>query len=419
MLKAISLPALLLAGCSFDGSNAVGGDGQLSDVSDATVVDASLVDAGPNDAGPNDARPNDARPPCPGDAFGFELLNMNRCDPTDPIGPLVLSMSSGNGTPPHFLDSDSGLLTFPDESTTTLTHSMITQSDGSELFILNVTAFEIRSGSRLALYGSRPVAILSNTDIKIAGRLFAFGRGRYEGVGGNLDASCVTGGGTDGAEQTANGAQGGSGGGGGGFASAGGFGHEVFGSGGGNASGGAVASNLSLVPLRGGCSGGQGALGETSGRGGGAGGALQLVAVGEIAVAGRISASGGGGRGASDSAPGGGGGGGGSGGGILFQADSMMVAGSGRITVNGGAGAEASRSDNDVDSNDGENGHIADNEPALGGTNAANGGDGGDGATPTLGAEDGGPGQAQSGTAPGGGGGGGGVGVIRSVLVNP
>ncbi len=419
MRKAMSFTLLLVTSCTFDGSNSVGGDAQ-SDAPNAMVVDASLLDAALFDAVPIDAAFDAVPPmPCPGDAFGFTLLNMDRCDPTDPIGPLVLSMRSSNSIPPHWLDSDSGVLTYPNGSSTTLDHSVITQPDGSELFILNVNTFEIQSNSRLRLEGSRPVAILSTTDIKIAGRLLAFGRGSDEGVGANLDAPCVTSRGTDGVEQTANGAQGGSGGGGGGFASVGGFGNEVIGSGGGNALGGAVASSLNLVPLRGGCSGGNGGLGVESGLAGGAGGAIQLVAANAITVGGKVSASGGGGRRALASDPGGGGGGGGSGGGILFQADSMVVADSARITVNGGAGAEATRS-NDVNtsSRNGENGHVADNNPAVGGTGLANGGDGGDGATPESPAGNGGPGQQAADTAPGGGGGGGGVGVIRRVLVN-
>lgn len=92
-----------------------------------------------------------------------------------------------------------------------------------------------------------------------------------------------------------------------------------------NASQGGAASaadgNATLVPLRGGCEGGDGAdgwIGGSNGTGSGGGGAVQISARGTLTVAGTITAGGGGGEpgdGDEDS-------GGGSGGAILLESSS-------------------------------------------------------------------------------------------------
>ena len=112
--------------------------------------------------------------------------------------------------------------------------------------------------------------------LRIQGDVFGDGIFGGNGPGGDDDESCLTAGrGRNGNTQTRTGATaGGSGGGGGGFAAAGGTGAEV--SGADNAAvtwAGRPGGNATLVPLRGGCAGGDGGLpGDFPVSEGGAGG---------------------------------------------------------------------------------------------------------------------------------------------------
>lgn len=193
------------------------------------------------------------------------------------------------------------------------------------------------------------------------------------------------------------------GGGGGGFGAPGGAGSSNAGS------GGPAASSLST--FRGGCNGGNGFHNGSFVAGGRAGGALELIVTGTLAVrnGGAVTASGGGG--AAGGADKRGGGGGGSGGMVVLEANVLRVLDGGAVTANGGGGGEGGK--NGETSAPGPFGsfttaqRVANPGTSLGG---GNGGRGGAGAgTEAMGEDGGTPG---SGGNPGGGGGGGGVGVI-------
>jgi len=201
------------------------------------------------------------------------------------------------------------------------------------------------------------------------------------------------------------------GGGGGGFGAAGSGGGISFRGGVGQGTSG----NQTLVPLRGGCSGG---LGGPTTAGGPGGGAVQLSATGTVVVDGVVSAAGGGGAGAPVTVRGGGGGG--SGGGILLEALQVTVGPTGVLAANGGGGGEGSDSAAGIAGQPGMAGTVN----APGGTGGATcGGAGGRGGSRTNGTTSGsGPpngnpcfGSFNNG---GGGGGGGGVGRIRVNSVN-
>jgi hypothetical protein len=346
---------------------------------------------------------------CVGDLFSVAPLNLDRCDPPEPEGPLSLTRP---GT--YELDTDTGILSHPFEADRTLVHNVVFQAGSSELFVTTVTNFELGTLSDLELSGSRPLVLLSTSAISVAGDLRATASGALSGAGGDLDVNCFFyGRGADGntQEDDESGDEAGSGGGGGGFDGVGGRGAKVDGSEDDDTLGGAPSGSTNLVPLRGGCAGGAG--GFNGGLGGGAGGAIQLVAAGDFTLSGRISASGGGGRGVQGA--GGGGGGGGSGGGVLLQANTLTQ--SGIITVNGGGGGEGSRSS--VFTDNGNNGAASLNTPASGGQGLSSGGNGGMGGVPGEAATNGQQGSSSSINAAGGGGGGGAPGRIRIEVANP
>lgn len=419
MFKCLSLAVLLAAGCTFDSSNQLSGDGGGGGVPDgqpgidASVIDAAVIDAAIVDAAPVDAAPDanvDGAPdatPCVGDIMGFDLLNMDRCDPSDPITDLILNIS-GN----YIFDGDNNTLTDPDNNVIPLVIDVVPQVDGDDLLIVTVTDLVVVGGARLRLLGARPIVIISTGDMSIAGRVQATRLGLLPGAGANIDTNCGTGAGTDGALQTdSNTNDAGSGGGGAGFGTAGGFGARIVNSNGDNSPGGAEAVLQTLEPLRGGCPGGTG--GNTGGGAGGfGGGALHLAAAGTLTITGAISASGSGGSGVEGVRSGGGGAG--SGGAVLIQAGTLVN--NGIITTNGGAGGEGSAGATNTDS--GDNGSITSDNAANGGSGFSNGGNGGDGATVNDGAGDGTEGNQSNSFARGSGGGGGGLGVVRIETVN-
>jgi hypothetical protein len=168
------------------------------------------------------------------------------------------------------------------------------------------------------------------------------------------------------------------------------------------------AAGIRVVPtsLAGGCKGGDGgALGGGSPSAGGpGGGAVYLIAQGQLAINGKVNASGAGGKaGVAKS----GGSGGGSGGMIaLFGGTGLTVTGS--VFANGGGGGGGGDLGNPgVDGAE----SLAPMQRALGGQPQNNGAVGGDGAIAT---QNGGAGQS-AGNSRGGGGGGGAVGVVKNV----
>ncbi|MFZ5444681.1 MAG: hypothetical protein ACOZQL_32100 [Myxococcota bacterium] len=259
----------------------------------------------------------------------------------------------------------------------------VTQSGGIATLVLAYDDFEVAGGSTLSLIGSRPVIIVSMSDVRVLGAI-------QVAAGAQACSSGGAGGNGSGAAYR-------SGGGGGGFGSAGGAGGSVtLGASGG--AGGAV--NLG-TQLRGGCPGGLG--GGSNDRPAAGGGALQLVALDSIILAGVITAPGQGGSGGGFAN---GGNGGGSGGELLLEAQQVIASG-GALTCNGGGGGESNTM------NAGQSGQAT-ALPARGGSDQVTGGAGGDGAAGTTAAETG----EGSSLVAGGGGGGGGVGRIRVNVTN-
>jgi len=249
-----------------------------------------------------------------------------------------------------------------------------------DVVVLSVGTLTVASGAKLSVFGDRAVAFTSAGDVRIAGTLEV-----RAGSATTADACLGINSGATGADNDVPGA------GGGGFGQAGGNGGTVLGIGAGKAGGGATGSG-SLIPLRGGCSGGTDSLGG----GGGGGGAGQLASATTILVTGTISANGTGGTVSA---------GGGSGGGLLLEAPTVEV--SGGVFANGGGGGCGGFSSGASGSNS-----LA---PALGADcggspGTASGGNGGAGSTA---ATNGGASTNRTGSIDRAGGGGGAVGRIR------
>lgn len=262
------------------------------------------------------------------------------------------------------------------------------------LFLVN--NFTVMLGAALEVRGSRPAifAVLGNVDIE--GQIVV-------GNAAGTSPSCGNGGvGFDGPA----GQPGKGGGGGAGFGTPGGMGGPS-----GSAGGGAVGilnGTATLIPLRGGCTGGRGGGGTVfAGNSGGVGGgALQISAVGSLSINSLVTAFGRGG-GAPNSSQSFGGGGGGSGGALLFEAQAVTLGPTAWVVANGGGGGEGGSLST---LNVGADGRQ-DSQPAPGGgMGTPGGGNGGWGGAATASPQAGFP---ASTFERGGGGGGGAVGRIR------
>ncbi len=418
-------------GCSFDQGGIAGAgarDGGTSGRPDA----ASRFDP---DARPavTDARtladaitspPPDAR--CPGDVLTVGFSNIARCDIPAPNPPQTLA-----GPSRWVFDTDTGILG-NGSSTRVVDSAVIAQITGGPN--VRILAFEqLTIWNNLWVRGSLPLVLVSYGDVTLGAHFLVAATSDESGPGGGLAAVCGDGTaaedevGRPGVIQGSNGdGNGGSGGGGGGYGTSGGSGGLVGGASAAAPAGGSVGGNATIVPLRGGCSGGGGA--NQGGPGGGGGGALQLIVEGTISIEAALSARGGGGSAPrpSDNQPSAaGGGGGGAGGALLIEAGAIVVTDSGRVTANGGGGGEGTRSGGaDFGGADGGDGFSQNRTAAPGGSSdTSSGGDGGDGAWVSGSAGPGGEGNSFDGLAAGGGGGGGGVGRIRfnssSISVDP
>lgn len=276
--------------------------------------------------------------------------------------------------------------------------------------LLYMDSLTIGAAGHLRARGPRPLIVAVKNDALIDGAIDVdgfIGTTLSRGAGAN-HADCAAGfgkhGGLAGSPLTAGGGGGGS------FGSVGGRGH--FGEGGGSSLGGdagATFGNSTLVPLLGGCNGGNGgAASETNqGLGGRGGGALQLTVGGILRIEGDVSANGGGGQGGrSDLRTGGGGGG--SGGAILLEAQRLVSTLYGNVTANGGGGGEGSGYSAGVayHGDRGNNGAVS-LDGAAGGASAACGGNGGQGAARNDAVAGNGAGPHCGTNMPGGGGGGG------------
>ncbi len=231
---------------------------------------------------------------------------------------------------------------------TNLPYGVRTQSTsgGPSVVVFWLKSLTVSSGFSLSLIGNKPVVFIVDGAVSIAGQLGASSTTNSVAGAGAPGVSCAAG---AGAFLSTN--AGSSGGGGGGFQTAGAQGGlGDYGQGTRGGAGAVVATSTSLVPLRGGCSGGSGGIGHqkdassptsAAGAGGYGGGAIQISASGTITITGAINAGGGGGGFAaipanSNAWSGGGGGGGGSGGAVLLEGAS--VTGNANVFANGGGG---------------------------------------------------------------------------------
>jgi len=206
------------------------------------------------------------------------------------------------------------------------------QPDGAELVVIITNSFAIANGARLRVLGERPVLFVVNGTATIAGELNTSPEpASYPGIpGAGGDIGCGT---SYGGNALSSGNNSG-GGGGGGFATVGGIGG--FGSSSSVLGGvaGTVRSNSTLVPLVGGCSGGDGAFGSVGGL---AAGAVQISATTSITLAATGAILADGGVGATGASGQGGGTGGGSGGAILLQAPTVTYMAA-QLSARGGNG---------------------------------------------------------------------------------
>lgn len=387
-------------GCSFDK-----GGVNLNDAGQV-VIDASRFDADPNQP---DARPLPDAPfgtpdatPGPDAAcnWGYTPVHVDPCN--GPLGDPALTLAMP-GT--YTYDTDTGVLTAPDLSTSTPTNTVSGQTR-----IWWLQRLSIDAGVTLRTVGARPLMIVSHDLISMQGTIDASSKwtGSEVELGSGANPSDCPASPPDPGQTCAQ--HGGSGGGGGAFGSNGGAGGE-----GGDGHdcttdgipGGAGGTALGMTPsaIRGGCAGRDGAPNNNpssvEGEGGPGGGAIYLVARNSIAVIGTIHAGGAGGGPGEDTRAGGGAGG--SGGLIGLEATDIIVGASGVLAANGGGGGGGC---NGNPATRGEDGKASD-EVAAGGAKEGSGGDGGNGGH--LSVVDGQPGD---GAERGGGGGGGSVGFI-------
>jgi hypothetical protein len=267
----------------------------------------------------------------------FGCFNANRCADLAPSNNLAARLDLATNAQPltltgtAIIDTSAGTVTNGGGAGIAVTSTTLPGTP-VEIFAISVKSL---SAANITVRGTRALAILSDGDVTITGTVSLSADGPTAGPGSITTgtSACLGGNGTDGGNDI-------SGDGGGGFGSAGGTGGAAGVTPGGRA--GAVDGSATLVPLRGGCRGGQ-----IRNMAGGGGGAIQISARGRITVgAGAfIAANGGGGSGGLATGvfcllgtPCWVGAGGGSGGGILLEAAALTVAPTGGLVANGGSG---------------------------------------------------------------------------------
>jgi hypothetical protein len=353
---------LLVGACNFR-TNPQGVIGDGPPKHDAPIIDSSI-----------DSPPDAFDPKCFGSGAFYLCLQ---------------SVPSGNMTLPSSIDT-----------------SQCTSSNGTEAMLGTTRVCVYAAGSMTidttgvggGSNAGEPLVVVATGDIMLNTSLDASSSNNPDlGPGANFSGCSTTNGGTTNA-------------GGGGGGAGGSFGTKGA-NGGTGASAGGTAEGAASMPvdlLRGGCPGGTGAPGGQSVAGGPGGGAVYLVARGNIIINGLVTASGGGGIGGLASK--GGGGGGGSGGMIVLHAGHVQLNSGALLFANGGGGGGGAGNGTDGKSGDDATQFGA---AAAGGT--SNGGGscaGGNGAFGTTAAT------AVNG-GNGGGGGGGGAGVIRVLAGGP
>ncbi len=253
------------------------------------------------------------------------------------------------------------------------------------------------NGGGLTVFGVRPLVLFATGTISISAGLNASALGSFNGPGGpSTSCKSFPGG------NPQNNNNGGGGGAGASFMSKGGDGGDGNN---GSANGGnaPAADGADPTILRGGCrgqDGGDGNNGDPGGVGGGAGGAVYLVAS-TITISGSIDVSGGGGGGGSADA----GGGGGAGAGGMIVLDATTLNANGTLMANGGGGGGGA--DSNTNGGPGADPSVGTpTTPALGGNAVGAGGPGGNGFAGAINATNGTLGIANKGGGAGGGGGG-------------
>jgi hypothetical protein len=220
------------------------------------------------------------------------------------------------------------------------------------VYVLRAKSLNVAVGATVKLIGAYPVVIAVLNNATIAGTIDASAVTNVPGAGGSTSLSCdsvVSGNKATGQDGTYS-APNTRGGGGGGFGTAGGLGGGVSGSAN-NSTWGRARGATDLIPLRGGCSGGKGALSSVCIADpipvGAGGGAFQLSVAGKLTITGTGSLLANGGVGnngvtctiMSNPATSTAGSGGGSGGGILLEASAFSMGALEAVThVNGAAG---------------------------------------------------------------------------------
>jgi hypothetical protein len=301
------------------------------------------------------------------------------------------------------------------------------QLNADDVVVLAMPNLEVADAGSIYLTGGRPVAFAIFGSATVGGRIVAApkpGDGdTVRGAGGSYPglltkAHCnvggMTGRGIDGL--SASNTSGGGGGGAFGLVAAAGGNGATYNNSGGPA--GQANGNPEIVPLRGGCPGGQGGSNFAQGLtiGGYGGGALQLSVAGSLLLSGYLAAPGQGGEGCNaNNNLNAGGSGAGSGGAVLIEANTLRLLPSAAITAHGGGGGEGDGDPQGGEPGDGgENGHVTNLGVAQGGTGGSpRGGKGGNGAVAGTAAAAGSAGTNSSGRNGGGGGGGASVGRVR------
>ncbi len=285
---------------------------------------------------------------------------------------------------------------------------VIPQDGGRDALLVTTPSLFIGDAGSLTITGSTyPVILAVTGSVDIAGALEVSGQTGASGPGGNDLVLCGASRGEPGQTISNSPRGGGAGGSFGATGSNGGRGDMGTSLGG---VAGPVSGGPTLVPLRGGCAGGNGGGTTGGGPGGRAGGAIQLAAGGMLRIRGRVTSSGKGGGPAdadAEAVEGPGGGGGGSGGAIVLEAQLVTI--TGHVTANGGSGG-AGEAGSGV-SNPGTDGFAFSGNSAPGAiAPGGGGGNGGRGGARMNGSQ---AGQNGGGSNGGGGGGGGGFGRVR------
>lgn len=339
-----------------------------------------------------------------------------RCAQLDPSNNLAEALDSA---------ATAGDVVLAEDATINTTTQVIEGANGVQDFVMTVDSsgpvevliLQVKSltAGDITVVGERALAIVADGDISLSGTLSVNAINNQRGAGAMMFADQLPCQGKLGGGDVPSGPA--FGGGGGGFGTAGGIGGGALANTSGN-----VDGNAELSPLRGGCAGGYGGDGDSSGpRGtpnamdaGAGGGAVQLVSNTTITLASGASIQANGGGAVEDKGfatldcfttrvcfPGHGGG---SGGGILLEAPRVeVIAGTGVFANGGGASCNSYNTS-------GEDGHAS-SQPALGATCSTQNkyGSGGNGATSVAAID----GVLSTSAVRAGGGGGGGSGRIR------